>query len=375
MKKLKRFLWMLVSMLVLTACGGEDHPGEQPSVDGAYYCEKENGAYELTFIEEEDNSDQLGIMIIFYDGEKMHNYGAGWDRLEWKDGKLSGILNDEASVAITVQKDGTLNVLQSSDKDLEYDITGTYDQKEPDNWNANVDMEDYSPKLGDNGVIDAVKHAKLTFMSTVTYGEAYDDFFGDPQWNVQEEEGNTAVIIFTGTCEVFGESADIKETLLYNKFAEEVTVQELLVNGEPQDSDMVAELLDTLEQMYGTDDTNTVDEADVRSDESDFYAQDYDWQFYFQREDLADAGMTIYLQDASGVTFSIGVNSDEGILADLRDCTAEWMSDTTALWEDSNSDYALTLNFQEDGTINVTENMDDPYGVNLAGHYLPDTEY
>jgi len=375
MKKLKRFLWMLVSMLVLTACGGEDHPGEQPSVDGAYYCEKENGAYELTFIEEEDNSDQLGIMIIFYDGEKMHNYGAGWDRLEWKDGKLSGTLNDEASVAITVQKDGALNVLQSSDKDLEYDITGTYDQKEPDNWNANADMEDYSPKLGDDGVIDAVKHAKLTFMSTVTYGEAYDDFFGDPQWNVQEEEGNTAVIIFTGTCEVFGESADIKETLLYNKFAEEVTVQELLVNGEPQDSDMVAELLDTLEQMYGTDDTDTVDEADVRSDESDFYAQDYDWQFYFQREDLADAGMTIYLQDESGVTFSIGVNSDEGILADLRDCTAEWMSDTTALWEDSNSDYALTLNFQKDGTINVTENMDDPYGVNLAGHYLPDTEY
>ena len=366
---------MLVSMLVLTACGGEDHTGEQPSVDGVYYCEKENGAYELTFIEEEDNSDQLGIMIIFYDGEKLHNYGAGWDRLEWKDGKLSGILNDEASVAITVQKDGTLNVLQSSDKDLEYDITGTYDQKEPDNWNANVDMEDYSPKLGDNGVIDAVKHAKLTFMSTVTYGEAYDDFFGDPQWNVQEEEGNTAIITFTGTCEVFGESADIKETLLYNKFAEEVTVQELLVNGEPQDSDMVAELLDTLEQMYGTDDTDTVDEADVRSDESDFYAQDYDWQFYFQREDLADAGMTIYLQDASGVTFSIGVNSDEGILADLRDCTAYWMSDTTALWEDSNSDYALTLNFQEDGTINVTENMDDPYGVNLAGHYLPDTEY
>ena len=144
---------------------------------------------------------------------------------------------------------------------------------------------------------------------------------------------------------------------------------------EPQDSDMVAELLDTLEQMYGTDDTDTVDEADVRSDESDFYAQDYDWQFYFQREDLADAGMTIYLQDASGVTFSIGVNSDEGILADLRDCTAYWMSDTTAVWEDSNSDYALTLNFQEDGTINVTENMDDPYGVNLAGHYLPDTEY
>lgn len=375
MKKLKRFLCMLVSMLVLTACGGEDHTGEQPSVDGVYYCEKENGAYELTFIEEEDDSDQLGIMIIFYDGEKLHNYGAGWDRLEWKDGKLSGILNDEASVAITVQKDGTLNVLQSSDKDLEYDITGTYDQKEPDNWNANVDMEDYSPKLGDNGVIDAVKHAKLTFMSTVTYGEAYDDFFGDPQWNVQEEEGNTAIITFTGTCEVFGESADIKETLLYNKFAEEVTVQELLVNGEPQDSDMVAELLDTLEQMYGTDDTDTVDEADVRSDESDFYAQDYDWQFYFQREDLADAGMTIYLQDASGVTFSIGVNSDEGILADLRDCTAEWMSDTTALWEDSNSDYALTLNFQEDGTINVTENMDDPYGVNLAGHYLPDTEY
>ena len=69
MKKLKRFLCMLVSMLVLTACGGEDHTGEQPSVDGAYYCEKENGAYELTFIEEEDNSDQLGIMIIFYDGE------------------------------------------------------------------------------------------------------------------------------------------------------------------------------------------------------------------------------------------------------------------------------------------------------------------
>lgn len=366
---------MLVSMLVLTACGGENHAGEQPSVDGAYYCEKDNGAYELTFIEEEDNSDQLGIMIIFYDGEKLHNYGAGWDRLEWKDGKLSGTLNDEASVAITVQKDGTLNVLQSSDKDLEYDITGTYDQKEPDNWNANADMEDYSPKLGDNGVIDAAKHAKLTFMSTVTYGEAYDDFFGDPQWNVQEEEGNTAVITFTGTCEVFGESANIKETLLYNKFAEEVTVQELLVNGEPQDSDMVAELLDTLEQMYGTDDTDTVDEADVRSDESDFYAQDYDWQFYFQREDLADAGMTIYLQDASGVTFSIGVNSDEGILADLRDCTAYWMSDTTALWEDSNSDYALTLNFQEDGTINVTENMDDPYGVNLAGHYLPDTEY
>ena len=375
MKKLKRFLCMLVSMLVLTACGGEDHTGEQPSVDGAYYCEKENGAYELTFIEEEDNSDQLGIMIIFYDGEKLHNYGAGWDRLEWKDGKLSGTLNDEASVAITVQKDGALNVLQSSDKDLEYDITGTYNQKEPDNWNANADMEDYSPKLGDDGVIDAVKHAKLTFMSTVTYGEAYDDFFGDPQWNVQEEEGNTAVIIFTGTCEVFGESADIKETLLYNKFAEEVTVQELLVNGEPQDSDMVAELLDTLEQMYGMDDTDTVDEADVRSDESDFYAQDYDWQFYFQREDLADAGMTIYLQDASGVTFSIGVNSDEGILADLRDCTAYWMSDTTAVWEDSNSDYALTLNFQEDGTINVTENMDDPYGVNLAGHYLPDTEY
>lgn len=375
MKKLKRILCMLVSMLVLTACGGEDHTGEHPSVDGAYYCEKENGVYELTFIEEEDNSDQLGIMIIFYDGEKLHNYGAGWDRLEWIDGKLSGKLNDEASVAITVQKDGTLNVLQSSDKDLEYDITGTYDQKEPDNWNANADMEDYSPKLGDNGVIDAVKHAKLTFMSTVTYGEAYDDFFGDPQWNVQKEEGNTAVITFTGTCEVFGESANIEETLLYNKFAEEVTVQELLVNGEPQDSDMVAELLDTLEQMYGTDDTDTVDEADVRSDESDFYAQDYDWQFYFQREDLADAGMTIYLQDASGVTFSIGVNSDEGILADLRDCTAYWMSDTTALWEDSNSDYALTLNFQEDGTINVTENMDDPYGVNLAGHYLPDTEY
>ena len=359
MKKLRRFVWMLVSMLVLTACGGEDHTGEQPSMDGAYYCEKENGAYELSFIEEEDNSEQLGIMILFYDGEKLYNYGTGWDRLDWKDGKLSGTLNDEASVAITVQKDGTLNVLQSSDKELEYDITGTY----------------YSPKLGDDGVIDAVKNAKLTFMSTVTYGEAYDDFFGDPQWSVQEEDGNTAVVIFTGTCEVYGESANIKETLLYNKFAEEVTVQELLVNGEAQDSDMVTELLDTLEQTYGTDGTDTVDEANVMLDNVDFNAQDYDWESYFQREDLADAGMTIYLQDASGVTFSIGVNSDEGVLADLRDCTAEWMSYTTALWEDSNSDYSLTLEFQKDGTINVTENMDNPYGVNLAGHYLPDTEY
>ena len=53
-----------------------------------------------------------------------------------------------------------------------------------------------------------VKSGTLADYPNVTVGEAFDDFFGSPQWGV-DKEGDQHYVTFTGKCEYFGEIGNV----------------------------------------------------------------------------------------------------------------------------------------------------------------------
>ena len=84
--------------------------------------------------------------------------------------------------------------------------------------------------------------------------------------------------------------------------------------------------------------------------------------------------MAIWSTDEKGISFSICIGSS-GYKAyvDIRNCTAEWTGDNTAVYTDTYGDrnYTLTFSLAEDH-LTLSENVPFDENFSLAGDYIAD---
>ncbi len=106
------------------------------------------------------------------------------------------------------------------------------------------------------------------------------------------------------------------------------------------------------------------------------------WEDVYQRSMGPSATIIISTADDNGIIFTAGIGAS-GYMAyvDMREFYAEWTEEYMALYEDG-SGYELYFALNEDGSIDVTENVPYYSGLGLAGFYtkeavadFPDCEF
>ena len=96
-------------------------------------------------------------------------------------------------------------------------------------------MSSFMMAADEAGVMDGFdsKNISTSYLSEyseeVTIGEAFNDFFGDPEW-VGYEEGAQKLVDFKGTCTYDGESATMIITFIHN--GDSFFVDKIKVNGQ-----------------------------------------------------------------------------------------------------------------------------------------------
>lgn len=95
----------------------------------------------------------------------------------------------------------------------------------------------------------------------------------------------------------------------------------------------------------------------------------------YSRSSGPKCGLSIWSADEKGILFAVAIGSS-GYLAyvDMRDCTAEWTGENTAVYTEEYGDrhYSLTFTLQDGGVLVLSEN--EPYSEDfpLAGNYITD---
>jgi len=100
-----------------------------------------------------------------------------------------------------------------------------------------------------------VRYAYLTqYSSSVTIGEAFGDYFGNGKWSTYTEKGDSYVV-FTGTCMIDNQRANIKVT--FKVFGEQFSVDSLEVNGR-ENSLLAFSLLQSVYDDYSNGSNNAM---------------------------------------------------------------------------------------------------------------------
>lgn len=76
-----------------------------------------------------------------------------------------------------------------------------------------------------------------------TYGEAFDDFFEDPNWDYFQSDDGRDVVEFTGGCSYRGENADIYIQFIARKSENYCTVCYASVNGNGMSDDEILNMI------------------------------------------------------------------------------------------------------------------------------------
>lgn len=249
-----------------------------------------------------------------------------------------------------------------------------------------------------------------------TYGDAFDNFFSYPTWKYfvgtkegpdedgdgkpDYEENDVDIVEFTGYCTYL--DTEVKALLQFTLDKDTTTFEAtyLSFNDVPQNMLMLYNLLDTVFTEDGTDEIteDTIDtETDPNTETNKNSGTDTETQgnevqtdektnsgTTVSRETISDSysrssgpkcGLSIWSADEKGILFAIAVGSS-GYLAyvDMRECTAEWTGENTAVYTEEYGDrhYSLTFTFQDDGMLVLSEN--EPYSEDfpLAGDYITD---
>ena len=98
--------------------------------------------------------------------------------------------------------------------------------------------------LGGSGPVELVKDGKLNAYPDETVGEAFGDFFSDPEWSTYEDDGETYVK-FTGGCYYDDEEVDVKIVFLVD--GEEFEIDSAKVDGREM---AYVELIALLNEIY-----------------------------------------------------------------------------------------------------------------------------
>lgn len=245
----------------------------------------------------------------------------------------------------------------------------------------------------------AVKNGHPQDYPDKSYGDAFDAFFSYPTWkyfkgtkegpdedgdgkpDYKEEEAD--IVEFTGHCTYL--DSEVKALIQFTLSKENDTFEAtyLSFNDVSQNMLMLYGILEAAfsdgESSETAADTKTEFDMEENQDES----SDADYETIpmetlagsYSREIGPKCSLSIWSADQGGIFFAMGIGSS-GYMAyvDLRDCTAEWTDENTAVYRESygNRNYTLTFTFLGDGIISLSES--EPYDESfpLAGNYITD---
>ncbi len=258
------------------------------------------------------------------------------------------------------------------------------------------EVEDQARNVTDNqdSHVLGVKNGHPFEYPDRTYGEAFEDFFAFPTWKYfvgtkegpdedgdgkpDYEEKNVDIVEFTGYCTYL--DTEVKALLQFTLDGEEDTFEAtyLSFNDVPQNMLMLYGLLDTVftDDDDGTwTDAETERETDEMEDESSMSVSRETLPGSYSRGTGPKCGISIWSADKKGILFAMAIGTS-GYLSyvDMRECTAEWTGENTAVYTEEYGDrhYSLTFTMQEEGFITLSENV--PYNEDfpLAGDYITD---
>lgn len=130
-----------------------------------------------------------------------------------------------------------------------------------------------------------VRDAYLTqYSSEVTVGEAFDGFFGDPEWTAYEE-GAQELIDFQGTCTFGGENVTVRIT--FGIYGDQFRVDSVKINGN-ETSDLLSTSLFTA--IYEQTDALASNSSAGTSDESGQDSASAQIELTEPQESTTDAG-------------------------------------------------------------------------------------
>lgn len=212
-----------------------------------------------------------------------------------------------------------------------------------------------------------------------TYGDAFENFFSYPTWKYfvgtkegpdedgdgkpDYEENDVDVVEFTGYCTYLDTEVKARLQFTLNKDATTFEATYLSFNDVPQNMLMLYNLLDTVFTEDGTDAKMNSGTAVSREAIPGSYS----------RSSGPKCGLSIWSVDEKGILFAMAIGSS-GYLAyvDMRECTAEWTGENTAVYTEEyrNRHYSITFTLQDDGVLVLSEN--EPYSEDfpLAGNYI-----
>lgn len=84
------------------------------------------------------------------------------------------------------------------------------------------------------------------FSKTVTIGEAFDEFFEDPEWKTFEAENGRRVVEFNGKCEFYGEKVNCCVQFEFNKDEDYFEIEYMDIDGESLADYEIVEVLEVI---------------------------------------------------------------------------------------------------------------------------------
>ena len=251
-----------------------------------------------------------------------------------------------------------------------------------------------------------VKRVKSTTFSnlsdTVTIGRALDNYFEKTSWEAYKTN-NTQYVQFTGEIDgeemyvLFELDGDLVEVVElgsgYLSFTEPEVIYLFLYaiyNGtyEPSDNDSASMHMNEYnveESDYQEDDRDsTVASVDEEVAVNAYYdgMVDYtSWIGDYQRTNGPACSLSIWEANETGILFVANIGySGANAYVDMREHTAEWVDNSTAIFQEGDNWIAFTY---YDGILTVSENPDALYGaLSISGVYVlaeeadyPDCEF
>lgn len=268
-------------------------------------------------------------------------------------------------------------------------------------------VEDVAQEISDQtqNILDSddehvigVKKGHPDLYPEITYGDAFDAFFGTPTWKYFEAENGEDVVEFTGYCTYH--DAEVKARLQFI-LEEDGTISygAMSFNDVPQSQLITAVMLEAAFEQYaennstGTDGTTANNStADNQADESsaannqaaqasanenkteqnpasknpslqteteatlDMSALEGD----YKRTSAPTCYLSVWSADNSGINFSLGIGSSGyRALVDIRDCQAAWTDSRTAVY--SEGDILIQISVGNDGALTVSEDTQHRY--------------
>lgn len=251
--------------------------------------------------------------------------------------------------------------------------------------------------------INYVKEGNPELYSDITYGQAFGDFFSNPKWKYFKSDGGLDVVEFSGGCLYSDVEVTVNIQFVLNVDEGEFTVEYFAMNDVPQSEFMTIVIMDKVFESYGNSSANHVIEEDISKTEinenddsqiqetenlqislnsiddmeieEDAHKENREYVYEdLEGEYIRIMGpcsyISIWAVDETGIEFAAAIGCS-GWLAyrDLRDCVAEWIDDTTAVYDQGNGE-EIKMHFNEDGTFSVEEDGGDyDTMLSLSGTY------